>query len=812
MVSTGPTIAPGPVQAIVSNASTLAVPCRLPVPVIPSSQSSVSPSSPSAALTGAAGSRRVGPVRLYAVCACTAAILLALLVSGVTPSELARFVLFQLGYVLIPGLVLFALIAEQRRSLSAVLAVGWPLGFVAEIACFVLTASIGQRWLFTFYPAVLFGFAGPILWRRRHEMPAIRSWEASRTLECRGAITATLITVGVILIVYVAFFAPAPLPRANTSVSYYPDLVFQLSLAAEILHHWPFMSPSVAGQRLHYHIFANIDMAAAAQVMRLDLATVLMRLQPATFIGLIGVQLFALGRKVGGSRATGLMTLFIGMFAGELNFARISVFGGGDSVLALLYSPSYQLGAVFFLAIMLVLVDGLPSPGARSWRYWTTLGLLSLGATGAKSSVLPVVAGGLAVAAISRAIATRRPSFGGLRPLAVILAATAIGYLLIYRGGGQGVRLAPLDFVRYTVFAPFYHRASQSVLYAFLLGASAVAVLVGTTLLPLIGAVFVRPRWWTAASASSADRLLMCTFAASLLPFLMFGIPGDSEGYFLVYGFLAASAVSANGLVRLASEFQMRTNELKLPAVVFSVGVVIMIAVFWRVRSGLALLPGYALVVCVIALTIWLLRKPLREAAMGPVRSVAMATALLAVGLTVLAESFQLSNATLVSWLHGRSPSSWSLGRDFTPSLWRGLVWIKDHSRPSDVLAVNNHYLQGSNRSRYYDYSAFSQRRVVLESWDYTPQGYAYLAAGKTGTPFGRLLALNDQAVTDGSPGAVSSLYDRYGVRYIVIDRRDGAVPGGLLLVAKVVYANHDITVLRLASPRSVVRKAGPSA
>ena len=46
----------------------------------------------------------------------------------------------------------------------------------------------------------------------------------------------------------------------------------------------------------------------------------------------------------------------------------------------------------------------------------------------------------------------------------------------------------------------------------------------------------------------------------------------------------------------------------------------------------------------------------------------------------------------------------------------------------------------------------------------------------------------------------------------IVIDTRDGAVPRGLVRVAQVVYANPDMTVFRLSSPRSAALKVRPSA
>jgi hypothetical protein len=250
------------------------------------------------------------------------------------------------------------------------------------------------------------------------------------------------VTLGATLVVALALFAPSPLPRTISSASYYPDLIFNVSLAAELLHHWPFMNPSVSGVPLHYEIFSNVDMAAVAQITRLDLATIAMRLQPTFLIGLAGTQLFALGRKVGGSQAAGLVALTLGLFAGELNFSWRVLAGGGASALGGLYSPSYQLGAVFFLAVLLVLVNHLARATERPTAFhWLALGTLSLGAIGAKATVVPVLAGGLALFMLGPAIGRRGFRLKAIRVgdfcgLVVVVVAGTVGYVLLYRGGG----------------------------------------------------------------------------------------------------------------------------------------------------------------------------------------------------------------------------------------------------------------------------------------------------------------------------------------------------------------------------------------
>ena len=63
----------------------------------------------------------------------------------------------------------------------------------------------------------------------------------------------------------------------------------------------------------------------------------------------------------------------------------------------------------------------------------------------------------------------------------------------------------------------------------------------------------------------------------------------------------------------------------------------------------------------------------------------------------------------------GRPPRA-----NVTPQLYEALRWIADETSTDSVLAVNNHWF---NRQRLapvaFDYSAFSERRGVLEGWAY---------------------------------------------------------------------------------------------
>lgn len=314
---------------------------------------------------------RRGTTALALTAGGAAVILVTLLVSGVTVAEVCLYGAFEALYAVLPGLVLNRARSQRSAPAADTLAVSVPLGLAAQTGAFVLGAALGAPWLLLGLPLPFLAAVAVRLSRGRggRGRGGRRGrWRALALARVAGgeATVLALVVLGATLIVYVALFAPSPLPRDVDSVSYYPDLVFNVSLAAELLHHWPFTSPSVSGLALHYHVFANIDMAAAAQVTRLNLASIAMRLQPSALICLVALQLFALGRRVGGSGAAGLASLAICMLGGELDLSRGSFAGGGVPVLSGLYSPSYQLGAVFFLAILIVLVE----PDARAPGAW----------------------------------------------------------------------------------------------------------------------------------------------------------------------------------------------------------------------------------------------------------------------------------------------------------------------------------------------------------------------------------------------------------------------------------------------------------
>ena len=116
-------------------------------------------------------------------------------------------------------------------------------------------------------------------------------------------------------------------------------------------------------------------------------------------------------------------------------------------------------------------------------------------------------------------------------------------------------------------------------------------------------------------------------------------------------------------------------------------------------------------------------------------------------------------------WAEGK-PAYSAEYSGLTSGLYEGLTWIRDSTRAGDVLVVNNHSLQPEGRdSKYFYYSAFAERRVVLESWDYTPETAArgYFSLPAELSPFPGRLAASNAVFRSGNERAARMLARDYG-------------------------------------------------
>ena len=127
--------------------------------------------------------------------------------------------------------------------------------------------------------------------------------------------------------------------------------------------------------------------------------------------------------------------------------------------------------------------------------------------------------------------------------------------------------------------------------------------------------------------------------------------------------------------------------------------------------------------------------------------------------------------------------------------------WIREHTDPGDLLATNAHTtLPTSQDVLAFWLAAYSERRILVESWGYTPRHNARVVEmdrgyNEVGFWDPAKLATNDQVFESPNIAAVTRLREKYGVRWLILDRRFGGDESGLDVVARSVFKEGDYAV-----------------
>jgi hypothetical protein len=774
---------------------------------------------PSDEASPAAAGREAGWAGRVAVALAVVAVLATWLGSGVEATVLVRFVVFEALYVVVPGCLLYVLLSPEPHGRLRTLAIGWPLGYAMEVGAFALTAALHARWALTLLPLGSLVLGGLIALRPagRARLGALlgRPTAAGRS-ESRsraGLLVALALSSAVVLLAF-TFFAFSPLPEHARSVSYSEDNVFDITLAGEARHHWPITESWIAGQPLHYYTGVFQHAAALNQVMGISLAASFLRLLPSTMFLIAALQLWALGSSLAASRrarwvgptaaALLLMTQDVNLNPLKTLVLQINPFTQFS------LSPSFAFGVPFFLGALLLIQTRVVAPLAQP-RRWETGGLLAMvavfvaGVASAKAFGAFDFVGGLGLYWLWQTLRGK-----GSRTLTYCVAVAGVAVLAVYflmiaGGGAATMGVHPLAFLREGNTLEHATRVAKQVagpsLYWLVLAAGA-GLLAVCALAPLLGAGWLL---WRERGLPEATRLLVSVFVVGLAGYVMLGAPGGVEGVFFVYGYIALIPVSALGLVRLWGETPatVRQRLLRVCVGLFALGVLVATVSASVALSGVAqkawLALAYGSVAGLIVLVVWRLQGSYEVSLSSRWARIAACSIPLLLALA-LVKPVALAGSGAWKTAVGKRTSLADTNTEYgmTAPLYAGLLWVRAHTTPCDVLAVNNHYDNGPRaESVYFYYSAFTERRVFLESWRYT-------AGGQTGgLPYPERFALNQRAVAQARPEALRELAQR-GVSYVLVDKTHVGGPREPASVSRLVFSNSALDVYRLlgASPK----------
>ena len=727
------------------------------------------------------------------------------LVGGVTAGEILLFLAYEVGFVALPGAAVLWALRGRRSGLLETVALGVAIGSALEILAFSATAAAGLRGLYLLYPIVAIASSALVIWKRG---AAARSKPDAEPLSGRLMWGAALaLSLGVVYMA--AMFLPqAPMPSSQMSVAYSPDFVYQMSETAEVMLHWPPTNPGLSGVPLPYEWFVFFHMAAVSQVTHISIPAIALRLNFIPTALVIGCQMLVVGRALTGAAWTGVVAIVVVFLLGPLDLttdtraapAFFSIFGN-----QLWASWTFLFGLMFFLALLFLIAARLHEPPARvptGTAYWVLVTLLMIGASGAKATILPVLLVGTAMyIAVTRVVrrSVPRAAFGILALEVVVFVAT---FFIIYRGGASATGIDPLAPLARTL--PMIDASNPAIPLAVrvvLLPFAEAAGLAGM-LLSLAGALYLLRRRHRDALHSLS--LCLCMLAAGVLIANVFHQTGYSELYFQTTGYVAGAIAAAAGL-RLAwvdaGNAITRSRRAVVLAFASWIAVLTLIATVTALtlRNAPAEVTTYSLFGAGTALFVAVLRV------LGG-RNGRATSGLLALGLIPLLAASALATPIELAPTVGRvltgseittSPPDPQKVRGLTPELLAALLWLRAHSPVDTVFAVSNHWIDPNELDgRYYYYSAFSERQVLIEGYDANRYEISTSLTTNEGAEFARREALNDAVFASADADALSVLTEQYSVRFLLIDRVHADASPAVRLLGSVVFSNADAIIV----------------
>ncbi|MGI5246018.1 hypothetical protein [Dactylosporangium sp. CA-139066] len=681
--------------------------------------------------------------------------------------------------VTLPGLLLWRLVHRGSRGPGEDLAVGTAVGYGAEVLAYVPARAAGAPLAALALPAAIiatFALVRPLrrYWRGAGEAGRAPVWH-SWTL---AGIALALLFWSTLYYRHHGFAWPS---YGKPDI----DLPFHLALVGELKHHMGLVTPWVTSEPIYYHWFAYADMAAASWATGIEPYVLVTRLSMLPVIFALVVAVAALGRRVGGSWPAGAVTAAAAFFVLSPDpygwvqdlFYRDYGFNatddGSNVRLTLWTSPTQTFGALVFVPLMLVLLDLLRGEH-RDRRRWAALAVLPAAVMGAKASFLPTLLCGLLLVLAVHAVRRRRLHRTAAAAFGIVLGWTVFAQLVLFGGQSQGLGLGPLDALRRNPAGVSTHYTADPRWYRLV-------VLLALTLLAWM------VMWCGAAALGrrllDPDAVLLLGLGlAGAAVLLLFGHSGgQAEGFFLQGARPYIAALATWGLLEL---LRRRTFPVRAVGAAFLVGAAFVYAVRLLDGSGVPVIGPERRAAAVTAALVWpwaaIAAVALGGAFMAWRRRSAFTAGLVVVfllGTTAPTATRQLAYA----YTDGRD-NGWSERADLWPVVTQGTLeagrWLRDHSDPNDLVATNMHCAYEGRRGRsacdrrHFGIAAYSERRVLVESWAYTAEAHNQEAVQGVPQEHTRywnagLLADNDAAFADPSPRTIGVLRDEYHVRWL---------------------------------------------
>jgi hypothetical protein len=738
---------------------------------------------------------------------------------GVPGAAVAAYGAYFVGCVVLPGVLLMRALWRTTGNWAEDAGLGAACGLAYELAGWALFTAFGwQRWLVVWPLLALLCFAAvPRLrrcWRIEDPKPLPVAWAWGVAL------------VATVSLATSAIWAMGPHVPPPDGVSYYPDLLYHLSMLHELVRQVPPELPQVAGEHLDYHWFPDAHLAAASDITGVSPSIVLFRLWMMP-IWLAGLVIFAaLARMVSRAWWAGVLAVVMTGFAQYIVIW--SMRSGRMNTPFNFLSPSQTIAVVVTVAAAVVLLDllfrrldGHRAPSSA----WIVLVALGIVAGGSKPTALPLLLGGTGLAALWMLLRGRRVPW---RPVGagILLLATGVLTMLTVTGSTGGSRLQMFALTKGVLGygAATGDRSPRGMAGTWVVEAMALGdriavlaawVLVATVFVSqlgmLIGFGLLAARstrqdpvaWWLAGA-----------MLAGWLGFLLISHPSGSEAYFLNTA-APFGAAAASWLAVASLRGRSRRTVLRVGAVGAGLGIalaalpqVVRVTEQGTRQDRLALL-GYPMLVLLgtslAALAGWRLLRRRRPTLAGLGWALVVATV---IGMTLPYAGYTIGRI-VVSGNYPGSPIR-RVEYAVSPDEQRAAVWLNTHSEPTDVVVTNTACRPARRQppgcdARGYIVSAIAGRRTLLEGWGYTEQaqrrhGVGGLPYTSQPSPWPDRARLTNEVFTKPTAALLARLRDEYGVRWVYADLLAGPVPDGLAAVAVLHHTEQTVRIYEVVA------------
>ena len=251
------------------------------------------------------------------------------------------------------------------------------------------------------------------------------------------------------------------------------DLLWHVGNAAELRHRWPLEDPRVAGLPLSYHLLAYALPVEVSARTGGAVADALLGLSPLFWIALLALQLGNAGRVLVRDAGAGVLGAAVALLHADPGRLLGLGPGGFASHFAtgIYGSPTTVCGLILLAGLAIALDDWLEC--GRPPRL-AAVGLLAAGASAAKTTVLPVVVGAMALVLIA-ALLGRRSSEAKRWAAALAVAGVAGAPLTLWQASGQASYPSLVDWAPWAAFqaSPFAAAVARRVGPSALRGAGA---------------------------------------------------------------------------------------------------------------------------------------------------------------------------------------------------------------------------------------------------------------------------------------------------------------------------------------------------